>query len=554
MKNKTISNKRSKAPYPILIFLVWLITYIVCQFILEQKFEWDEAKYLACAKGIVNNFDFSSRSTTVLGLFKYGFPHHTQHYPLHSLYVAIFFKLFGSSLTVAYFSTWVSALITCLFIYFTVLMLTDNNNKKFSFFVAISFLFFPRVIYYCNSVMMEIPGCALLASSIFLIFRNILKNKLNPCLLGFLSIILFFYKSLFIGVVVGLLVLVVLTSSPKLPGLKINNNPIQCLVLFLIIFLVPYYILKKFVFLPLAPWLNFTTQQEGIAGTYADFAGGFLNHPVEFAIANLKNFFDIFVNGYFPKWPFILADEVVDGYYLIHPSWLEFGVFLLVLLCVTIFLFLFWKKLLPSQRTFILFTVTSIWAFNLIIIVMAKITLGLFPRYNLIYFPLFLVSCSVLLWVSIDYLRQFGKVAICLFVGLIVIIYIPIFNTNLKITNWKKDFMYKREFNNSTVIKKFIDASNPMFIYFDRGTYTTWDLFPVREIFMEVSSEQIRKLNLRLPKPIEYLFLKPDNYLFKENQELILRRQPIINNEYSFYGIDSENSIVVYRYQKLHLL
>ena len=98
------------------------------------------------------------------------------------------------------------------------------------------------------------------------------------------------------------------------------------------------------------------------------------------------------------------------------------------------------------------------------------------------------------------------------------------------------------------MVKKFTNNSNPMFVYFTVGTHTTWDSFPTRIVYMEVTNEQIKKINLQLPKPIEYLFLHPGNNLFKINQELILKGQPIIDNWYTFQGVDPENKFVVYKY------
>ena len=88
-----------------------------------------------------------------------------------------------------------------------------------------------------------------------------------------------------------------------------------------------------------------------------------------------------------------------------------------------------------------------------------------------------------------------------------------------------------------------------MFVYFTIGTHTTWDSFPTRVVLMEATNEQIKKLNLKLPKPIEYLFLNPNNNLFKLNQDLILKGQPIIDNWYTLYGIDPEDKIVVYKFR-----
>lgn len=66
---------KNKIFYPTLVLIIWLATYVTSTALDSRKIEWDEAKYLACARGIAENLGFSSRSTTVLGLIKYGFPH-----------------------------------------------------------------------------------------------------------------------------------------------------------------------------------------------------------------------------------------------------------------------------------------------------------------------------------------------------------------------------------------------------------------------------------------------------------------------------------------------
>ena len=101
--------------------------------------------------------------------------------------------------------------------------------------------------------------------------------------------------------------------------------------------------------------------------------------------------------------------------------------------------------------------------------------------------------------------------------------------------------------NNSEIVRKFIGGSNPSFIYFHTGQHTTWDLYPIRVILMDATNNQIKKINSLIPKPIEYLFLQPANELFKENQDLIIKGQPIIDNWYTFYGFDQINNVVVYK-------
>ena len=97
------------------------------------------------------------------------------------------------------------------------------------------------------------------------------------------------------------------------------------------------------------------------------------------------------------------------------------------------------------------------------------------------------------------------------------------------------------------IVRRFIGENRPMSIYFQAGQHTNWDLYPTRVVLMEMRTEQLRKINEKLPKPIEYLFLQPSNTLFKENQDLIMKGQSIVDNWYTFLGVDQGNKIVVYK-------
>ena len=521
-----------------LISIIWLITYIVCRFVWQQKLGWDEVSYLTCAKGIANDFDFSSRTTTVQGLLKYGFPQHTHHYPVLSTYIAIFLKLFGNSLQVAYFSTWFAGLVTCIFIYFTMLLLSDNNIK-FSFFIAIVFLFLPRIANYCDSGMMEIPGCALLSILIFFIFKDLKKNKLNPVLLSVSFILLFFYKSLFIGIFFGLLTLILFCNNFKLPVY------LQAL-LYVAVILVLYFTLSKYLFLPLAPMMNFHLRQEGAEGCYADFMGGFFNNATENIKINLLDFYNNILCRYFPINHFF--NPAKEKLYVLSPDWYELGFFYLFLFYAIFALVISWKKFNPLQRMFILFSNVSIVSFNVIFCLISTASVNILCRYNLLYVPLLLISSALGLFVSFKslFLKQTKSIYI-LFVLLISFLYFPYYflSNRMKIRN---DSVYNSvAHNNSEIVRKFIGGSNPSFIYFHTGQHTTWDLYPIRVILMDATNNQIKKINSLIPKPIEYLFLQPANELFKENQDLIIKGQPIIDNWYTFYGFDQINNVVVYK-------
>lgn len=547
----TITNK-IKIFYPVLIILIWLATYLINRFLGVHEIEWDEAKYLACARGIAENFDFSSRSTTILGLIKYGFPQHTHHYPLHSLYIALFFKLFGSSLEVACFATWFSALITCLFIYLTLLLMT-NNNGLFSFFLAISFLYLPRIIVQCNSAMMEIPGCALLSFSTFLIFKGISKGRVNFFLLALASIFLYFYKSLFAGITFGFISLIVFLfyAEGREFEFKKKISFVRGFVMFLGTMFITSFIFTRFFFLPLAPWMNFLPKHDTVNGTYADFAGGFFNDIFGNLKEHLMLFIDKFIFHYYPFFTyFFLAKN--EPFYPIIPYWFELGIYIITFFYITLFSFFIWRSLLSIQKAFISFTVVSILIFNFLYLTITGCTgIGLFYRYNIIYFPLLIISLGIVLWVIFNELAPSflkSKVRVyLLLVSFIILIYIPVYFSSYLVLNINSNWFYASANKNSEIIKKYIQNTSPKFIYIKGASLGTWNLFPLREIFMEATNEQIKKVNLILPKPIEYLFLTPDNALFKENQDLILNKRPIIDSLYNFYGFDPDSKTVVYR-------
>ena len=541
--------RESKFFYPALISIIWFVTYIACSFFLDYHFEWDECKYLATARGIAENFDFGSRSTTVEGLLRYGFPQHTTHYPLNSIYIALFFKLLGPSLNVAYFSTWFSALITCIFLYLTLLIVTENR-KFFSFLLAISFLFFPSNIFNINSVMMEIPGCALVSFLVFLVFKSISEGKSNSFLLGIAGVWLYLYKSLFIGVIFGFIGLIFLSYNSKFMDIEIKKKPplYLSLILYLAIFSILYFIFTKFVFLPLGPWLVFDQKQID-TGTYADMTGGFFND----VFGNLKLRIIAFIyTVVFHYYPFPVAFMPNDeALYVTSPPWVEFGVYFLTFFYVIVLSVMSWRKINPIQRMFILFTLISIITFNLILIVLTGGNVGPFSRYNLFYVPMLVVSFGIILLTYFPYFKPFflehKKGSCFIILSLFVLIFIPIYYSAIVVMKWDDKFYYNHANKNSNIIKKFINNSNPMFVYFTGGSHITWDSFPTREVFMEATNEKIKKINSILPKPIEYLFLNPTNNLFKQNQDLILKFQPIINNWYTFYGADPANQIVIYK-------
>ena len=534
-------NDKEKWLYPILLFFIWLANYFFYLIIWEHKLGWDEISYLSTARGIAENFDFSGRTTSIMGLIKYPFPQNNHHYPVYSAYLAIFFKFLGVSLKTAYLSTWLSALAASFFIYLTLLLVTEKQ-RFFSFCLAGSFLFFPRIPDYCDSAMMEIPGCALVSILIYFIFCEIKKGKLNPIFLGAAFIWLYFFKSLFIGILFGFLALIILFYSKK--SLLIN------IFLYVLTIGLLYFIFTKFIFLPLTPMMNFHPRLEGIEGQYADFAGGFFSNIWGNLAINLDVFFQNVIRRYYPLNAMYYPNN--DAFYILLPAWFELGAYFLSYFYIIVFSLLLWNKLSSVQRLFIIFTVISIFFFNIIFICLAGGSYGLVSRYNLIYVPLILVSFGIILWECRNYYTQFvqehKKGSVFILVSLILLAYFPIYYSANLITQWDKNVYHDIGNKNSEIVKHFIGDSVPMFVYFTTGTHTTWDSYPTRIVQFEASAAQISKINAKLPQPIKFLFLNPNNYLFRENQDSIINGKPIVNNTYSFYGFDQANKIVVYRY------
>lgn len=180
MRDKKLVNPASsqKVIFLSVIIIVWFVTYLITQVFLEQKLGWDEIGYMGVAKGITSDFDCSARSYTVMGILKHGYPTHFINFPVFSIYLAIFFKLFGASLKVAYFSSWLCALGVCILIYRTFLLFSEKNYKL-AFFCSLAYLFFPGILKTCDSAMMEQAGCFLLSLCFYLVARDYVKGNFN---------------------------------------------------------------------------------------------------------------------------------------------------------------------------------------------------------------------------------------------------------------------------------------------------------------------------------------------------------------------------------------
>jgi hypothetical protein len=109
---------------------------------------------------------------------------------------------------------------------------------------------------------------------------------------------------------------------------------------------------------------------------------------------------------------------------------------------------------------------------------------------------------------------------------------------------------HTRAKNNAELVRAFIKDDHPMFIYLNDGAHTPFTDYPIRQVFKDATNEQLVQINKILPKPIEYLFLRPGNWLFENNKDLLLMGSPIINDQYKFYGYHKDAQVIVYRINK----
>ncbi len=519
-----------------LIFLVWILAYIVCQIIFVQKLGWDEIAYMSVARGIATDGDYSARGYTIMGLIRHGYPSHLINYPVFSFYLALFFKLFGVKLKVAYFASWLAALGVCLLIYFSYLMFLEKDYKG-AFIASMFYLLFPGVIKNCDSAMMEQAGCFILIFTTYLIFKDYQKGSFNyltifKIALSFL--VLWLYKTLFIGIFFGILALIFLAYNDKLSGKKIKTNlPLPIFILMSYgTFVILFYIVKKFVFLPLAPMMTFSPYQE-FTQIYADFMGGYFNNFPDNLFRNLHYFFTVIVAPYFV---YPAAFLQYTGEILSTPGFVvALGVFVFLLIVIVLLTIANWKKYTSGERAFLCFTLTSIISFNLIFNFLLMSFHSNIYRYNSYYFPLFIIAIGITLKSSFSYFKPFvsdhPNISRILFSLFMFFGFFPLFLTMIVHYINLEDWYHTTAKNNAEYIRYFVKDAHPAFIYFNTGTHTNFTDYPIKQVFKDATNEQLIQVNNILPEPIEFLFIRPTDWLFKNNQDLIMKGQPILNDQ-----------------------
>ncbi len=541
---------KSRFFYPCLILIIWFVAYTLTQIIFEQKLGWDEVAYLSVAKGIATDFDFSSRAYTVMGLIKHGYPTHFINYPISSFYIALFFKLFGCSLKIAYFSSWLAALGVSILIFFTFKLLFPSSNKL-SFILAISYFLYPGILKNIDSAMMEQLGNFFLILFVYLIFKDTVNGVFNWNTLIKVScslIILWLYKTLFIGIFIGVFVLFLFISLYKSES-KINFKikPLFFIPLVYISFAILFYICQKFVFLPVAPMMNFTPDKEA-RQIYADFLGGFFLDFPENIIINLRIFGEVIKTYFIYPSPYV---EPNSQFFIFIPFIIVTAQYFFILFIALILLFAIWKSLTFIQKLFMIFSLIYIFSFNLIFNCLFSTTYENIWRYNLYYLPLFILVCGVIIQSLVIYVITFYKnhrsVSFFLLALIIVGVYLPPSLSILKVEKIFYDQYHMIAKTNALLVREVLGNDKPAFVYFNNGTHLTWDMYPMKQVFKDATNDQLLAVNNILPEPIKYLFLSKRDWLYQNNEQLILNKQPIIDNKYVFYGFDPNYQIFVYK-------
>ena len=556
MKNKTkISNKNFF--YPILIFAVWFVVYLLTQAFLMQNFGWDEVSYMSQAKGIATDFDFSSRAYTVMGVLKHGYPTNLINFPLFAMYLAVFFKLFGVSLKVAYFSSWLCALGVCLLIYFIFLLLVPEH-RKLAFGVSIAYLLFPGILKTCDSAMMEQAGCFLVCLATYLILKDYVKGVFNystvlKFVLSFL--VLWLYKSLFVGFFFGAFIFIIFAYSPKISGKKLSTKiPLWLFILLSYgIFIVLYLICEKFVFLPVAPMMNFTPTLEA-KQLYSDFLGGFFYDLPGNISTNLTSFFNYVVAPYF-IYPLAYTNPA-SQFFVFVPHVVYLIICFFIFVRTFVFTFAAWKNLLPQARLFIGLTLGMIISFNVIFNFLFSTTYENMWRYNVYSLPLFLCYVVLIFQATSHYLKQFmteHPVVIKSMLSFVfVFLWVPLFLSMLNVQLVLWDGYHMRAKQSALFIRSVLKEDRPKFIYFNDGSHITFDLYPMQQVFKDATNEQLLTVNSILPEPIKYLFLKSNDWLFENNKDLIAEEKPILDGQYELherFEFSEEVQLVVYKHK-----
>ena len=213
-----------------------------------------------------------------------------------------------------------------------------------------------------------------------------------------------------------------------------------------------------------------------------------------------------------------------------------------------------WKKLLPQARFFIGMTLGTIISFNLIFNFLFSTTYENMWRYNVYSLPLFLCYVALIFNANYQYAKPFIKehsfVTKALISFVLIFYCLPLSFSMLKTYLVIWNIYHETAKSNAGLVRAFIKEEHPKFIYLNDGTHTVLLDYPIKQVFKDATNEQLEQINKILPEPIEYLLLRPTDWLFQNNKDLILMASPIINDQYTFCGYNKETQTFGYRINK----
>ncbi|TSC67947.1 MAG: hypothetical protein G01um101472_252 [Parcubacteria group bacterium Gr01-1014_72] len=536
--------------WPLVLFLAWLGLYITNVVLFPIGLGWDEIVNIATAHGIARDGDFSAREYTVMGIIQDGYPNHLGYYPLFATYLALFLKVIGTSLGTVHFANWIAFLITTLLVYVT--MYTCTKRRMLSGATALAYLIFPGIWRDTISGLMEPVGALLTILTAYIVVRMFRRGAItgrSAVLLGTLLAILWLYKMILIGTILGVVIFIVALyriipgahSGGKWVSLK-RFLPTTIGVCVALIFIATTY-----VFYPLSTAYTSNPAQQANQ-SYAKFLGGALEKPLKMLTERSS----------YLLWKVALPQVIYPG--LQTPYQISFSVFaryfIFLFTLGVLILPLLWKKLSAEGRGLSLMAVSAILSFNIIAHLALEIGPDLFFRYNLYYVPLYVCLMGILAGTVAETIRNQPEMRRILLMGgltAVAVFYIP-----LTITMFAHQVALERRYNelgerNAMIVRAFTHKTRPAFVYFNKGSHTPITQYPMRQISQDATGAQIERINQVLPEPIAFLFLRERDWLFEEYKTDIAKRRPIIGGSYRFVGNanvpnDDEWRMVVYRY------
>jgi len=262
--------------------------------------------------------------------------------------------------------------------------------------------------------------------------------------------------------------------------------------------------------------MSFSYEQE-INQTYADFLGGYLNNFCGNVFSSVKYFFSVIIPPFF-----IMPSSFTPGpgdLQMLTGLYFSLKIYYFLIFIMIVLTFAYWKRLLPLEKVFVLFSLSSIIFFNIVFNLLFRSFHSNLWRYNLYYLPLFICCLWIFIKASIVYMKPFysehptaSKYILLLF---LIFIYSPLFISTFIHYLRYEEWAHNMGRGNAQVIEAFLKNEKPKYIYFNGGSHIPYTRYPLKQIYLDATSEQLLKMNNILPEPIEFLILKPTDWLFR---------------------------------------